>query len=62
MVHIVPWKIRCGHSFHDVFIGLKYGKVGRKRSIGGGRDMRHLIWRGKVRVRVGMRGDSGVNR
>ena len=62
MVHVIPQKKRCGHSFHDVFIGLKDGKVGRKRSIEGGRDMRHLIWRGKVHVRVSMRGDNGVNR
>jgi len=31
MVHIIPWKVRVGHGFHNVFIGLEDGKTGGRR-------------------------------
>jgi len=25
MVHIIPQKVRVGHHFHNIFIGMEYG-------------------------------------
>ena len=39
MVHIIPRKVRVGHGFHNVFIGLEDGKTEGRRVTRGGSDV-----------------------